>query len=375
MIKYWVKNRLLFEFIITIVLSLLFSFVFVFPSNYNCANIEDNYSIYLNSNIDFQIPSPSISQLGEIKSKPFVNDTFGYYLTKTNIIGKNNSNINLLMSNQMDSLHLTMFNDSTKISSYSDSLIANIAFLDEIAAQKLNVGVGDELTIAIAGQNLKYTAGTIFRKNMLFSEGTIIVDFVGDIKSIYESNLSSSSYSGAFISASNISECEKYLKSYVPLGRLKDRSEFDSDESYNIYTDAILSGDYSNEITNFSELRNIATSELKSAKLNRRLFSYIGAISIGIVYFIITMILRNRKSENKYFGSVLKNKKSINTYRICSLITNILIFLMLSIVIQLYMNTISITIIPIVISTILFIITYIINITLDKSYVKAKRYK
>ena len=375
MIKYWVKNRLLFELIITAVLSLLFSFAFVFPSNYNCAKIEDNDSIYLNSNIDFQIPSPSISQLGEIKSKPFVNDTFGYYLTKTNIIGKSNSNINLLMSNQMDSLQLTMFNDSTKIASYSESLIGNIAFLDEIAAKKLNVGVGDELTIAIAGQNLKYTTSTIFRKNMLFSEGTIIVDFVGDIKSIYESNLSSSSYSGAFISVSSISECEKYLKSYVPLGRLRDRSEFDSDEAYNIYTNAIMSGDYSNEITNFSELRNIATNELKSAKLNRRLFSYIGAISIGIVYFIMTMILRSRKSENKYFGNVLKNKKSINTYRTCSLVTNILIFLMLSIAIQLYLNAISITIIPIVISTILFIITYIINITLDKSYVKAKRYK
>ena len=169
MIKYWVKNRLLFELIITAVLSLLFSFAFVFPSNYNCAKIEDDDSIYLNSNIDFQIPSPSISQLGEIKSKPFVNDTFGYYLTKTNIIGKNNSNINLLMSNQMDSLQLTMFNDSTKIASYSESLIGNIAFLDEIAAKKLNVGVGDELTIAIAGQNLKYTTSTIFRKNMLFS--------------------------------------------------------------------------------------------------------------------------------------------------------------------------------------------------------------
>lgn len=375
MIKYWVKNRLLFELIITAVLSLLFSFAFVFPSNYNCAKIEDDDSIYLNSNIDFQIPSPSISQLGEIKSKPFVNDTFGYYLTKTNIIGKNNSNINLLMSNQMDSLQLTMFNDSTKIASYSESLIGNIAFLDEIAAKKLNVGVGDELTIAIAGQNLKYTTSTIFRKNMLFSEGTIIVDFVGDIKSIYESNLSSSSYSGAFISVSDISECEKYLKSYVPLGRLKDRSEFDSDEAYDIYTNAIMSGDYSNEITNFSKLRNIAISELKSAKLNRRLFSYIGAISIGIVYFIMTMILRSRKSENKYFGNVLKNKKSIITYRICSLVTNTSIFLMLSIVIQLYMNTISITIIPIVISTILFIITYMINITLDKSYVKAKRYK
>ena len=293
MVKYWIKNRLVVDLLIAAVLSLLFSFAFVYPSNNNCLNVQNENSIYLNSDIDFQIPNPSVSQLSEIKAKTFIQDTFGYYLTKTTSKGNKSSKVNFLMSDTMGSLSMTMFNDKTSISSISKT--SNYAYVDLIAADSLGINCGDELSVTIAGSTLKYIVCGIYEDNSLFSEGTVLVDFSGDIKTVYEANASSNGYAGAFINASNESECESFLRSYIPEGRLKDRSAFESDEAYNTYNEAIKSGNYANEITNFGSIRIQAKTELASAENTRTTMGLIGSIVVGIIYIISGFILRNRK--------------------------------------------------------------------------------
>lgn len=364
MIKYWIKNRLIYELILAIALSFFLNFVFVYPTNEVCANIQDDNGIYLNSNIDFQIPNPSMEQLNDIKSQSFVKDTFGYYLTKTNV---NNHKISLLMSDQMNSLDFTMFNAQTKRDSLSSNN-KNIAYIDQIAANKLNAKIGDELTISLAGRNLKYELHSIYKANTLFSEGTVLIDFANDVKQIYDENGLSNNYSGAFISASNILDCQSYLKNYIPLGRLKDRSEFDTDEAYNIYNNAILSGNYANEVTNFSDARSNALNEYENAANKRTMMTYVGAILSGIIYIGVCLILRGRKSEKKYFKSVLKNKKLISKYRIYSLICNIIVFTIVSIILQLAMKFTSFMVVPTMLCIVLFVASYVVNVVLDKKY-------
>lgn len=370
MIKYWIKNRLIFDLLIAAVLSLLFSFAFVYPSNNNCLNIQNENSIYLNSDIDFQIPNPSVGQLSEIKAKSFVEDTFGYYLTKTTVKGTYSSKVNFLMSDTMGSLSMTMFNDKTSISSITKT--SNYAYVDLIAAKALGLKCGEELSVTIVGTTLKYTVCGIYESNSLFNEGTVLVDFSGDIKTIYETNASSNGYAGAFINASNESECESFLRNYIPEGRLKERSEFDSDEAYNTYNDAIKSGNYANEITNFESSRIQANKELSSAKSTRTTMGYIGSIVVGIVYIIASFILRNRKSEDKYFKEVLKNKKTISQYRIASLIFGLVVYVLATVVLQVYFGTLSISLIPLCISATLIFVAYIINVVKDKKYLKIK---
>lgn len=94
MFKYWIKNRFAFDIVASLFLSLLFCFAFILPSNLNYNNLNSENSLYLNSEIDFQIPNPSVTQLNEIKAKSFVEDTFGYYLTKTNLTGNKSSKVN-----------------------------------------------------------------------------------------------------------------------------------------------------------------------------------------------------------------------------------------------------------------------------------------
>jgi hypothetical protein len=370
MVKYWIKNRLVVDLLIAAVLSLLFSFAFVYPSNNNCLNVQNENSIYLNSDIDFQIPNPSVSQLSEIKAKTFIQDTFGYYLTKTTVKGNKSSKVNFLMSDTMGSLSMTMFNDKTSISSISKT--SNYAYVDLIAADSLGINCGDELSVTIAGSTLKYIVCGIYEDNSLFSEGTVLVDFSGDIKTVYEANASSNGYAGAFINASNESECESFLRSYIPEGRLKDRSAFESDEAYNTYNEAIKSGNYANEITNFGSIRIQAKTELASAENTRTTMGLIGSIVVGIIYIISGFILRNRKSEDKYFKDVLKNKKSIGKYRVASLVAGLVVYTILTVALQFYFETLSISMIPLCIVVAFIIVGFIINTFQDKAYLKIK---
>ena len=264
MIKYWIKNRFVFDLTISILLSLLFCFAFIFPSNAKYTNLYDDNSLYINSEIDFQIPNPSVSQLKEIEAESFIEDTFGYYLTKINVSGKKTAKVNFLMSDSMDNMSFTMFNEKTIISSSLNT--ADYAYLDKVASDSLGVSNGDVISVNIASYKIEFVVCRIYESNTLFKDGTVLVEFTGSIKDAYEANASSNSYSAAFIKASNDSKCEDYLKTYIPLGRLKDRSKFDSDEAYNTYNDAIMSGNYANEITNFAENRTTAEKEVESAK-------------------------------------------------------------------------------------------------------------
>ena len=369
MVKYWIKNRFIFDLVIAIILSLLFSFAFVKPQKQNYDKAIDDNFVYANSDADFQIPNPSIEQLAEIKNQSFVEDVFGYYLTKTNVTGNNSSKVNLIMSDTMNSLSISMYNDKTKLDSNNQKEV-NYAYLDKTAADDLKVSIGDEIKITIASTTLSYKVSRIYVANPLFKDGSIVLDFSGELKNIYNANVKSNGYSAAFIDASNVSECCNYLNNYKPLGRLKDRSEFETDEAYNLYNDAIMSGNYSNEITILSENRELAIKEINSSKSNLIMMAYIASAISAVALIIFAFILRHRKSEKKYFKNILMNKKSTIIYRTCSLLLGLLAYTLTTCIIQLVFNSISLVIVPVVIDLVVYVLIYILDLVQDKSYIK-----
>ncbi len=368
MIKYWFKNRLFLDFLIVAVLAALFSFAFSMPQSSEYHKVLSDNSIYLNSTIDYQVPNPSLDQVDDIEKETFVDKVCGYYLTKTNIEGSKASKVNLMMPSKMDRLSITMFNDKTRIKSIENT--ANNAYLDETASSAIGAKIGDEIKITLASTKLSYVVTSIYKANSLFKEGTVIVSFDGDIKTVYESNASSKSLSGAFIDATDVDACSNYLKNYIPLGRLKDRSEFDSDEAYEIYTEAIMSGNYQNEITNFSALRTSATSSSNKAKNTVKIMAYVGIAVVSLLYVLLTELLRLRKSEKVYFGEVLKNKRPIIKYRIASFITGLALYLAITMLLQLLIHSIEFIIIPSCIAAVVFVLVLVLNIIQDKKYLK-----
>lgn len=366
MIKYWFKNRLIMDLLVSIALSFFVCFVFIYtPNNAYIKNYEENM-IYIHSEIDYQIPNPSVQQIKDIEDEEFIEDTFAYYLTKTNVTGKNTSKVNLMMTDNISSLSITMFNESTLIDSIINTV--NYAYIDEVTSSKLDVNCGDEITINILNYSLKYVVCKVYDENKLFADGTIVVQFKDKIKEIYETAVSSNGYSGAFIKSSNDSQCNDFLKSYVPLGRLKERSEFDSDEAFHTYNNAIMSGNYTNEITNFSELRDSALKINNRLEKEKLLMTILGASIGGIIHLVISQVLRRTKSEDKCFKEIIKNKITIKKYRICTFVFSTIFFSVFIALLLTFIKSVNVLLVVLLISTALYFVTMIVNIIQDRKY-------
>ena len=197
------------------------------------------------------------------------------------------------------------------------------------------------------------------------------MDFSGATKTAYESVVSSKGYSAAFIKVNDQASCSEYLRTYIPEGRLKDRSEFETDEAFETYKNSILNGNYSNEITNFSNGRVAAKAELKNAIGKRNIFCYIGVGSVLIVYAAISFVLRLRKSEDKYFSKIVKDKNSIVIYRILSCALSTLLFAGLSIGLSAILGFMDFILVPLILSTSGIILLNLLNTILDKKYQRA----
>ena len=369
MFKYWTKNRLAADALISLAMSLVFAFGFIFPNNSAVKTIENNNSIYLNTQIDYQLPSPSKTQLGEIQNLQFVDSTFGYYLTKTNVEGSKTSKVNLMMSDCMDKIEFTLFNPKTEIEHIAES--ANYAYIDEVASKALNAKVGDTISATIAGSKISYTVCGLYKDTKLFKEGAVMVDFFGQTKVAYESAVSAKGYSAAFLKVNNLSACADYLRNYKPEGRLKDRDEFESDEAYETYNNSILSGNYSNEITNFAENRTHAQKELSNSIEKRNLFAYIGAATVAVISIVASLILRFRKSEDKYFAKILKDKKQILSYRLFSVVASSVVFAAVAYALSTAFGFLSVALIPTLVGVAGIVVAECVNIALDSKYKKS----
>ena len=76
---------------------------------------------------------------------------------------------------------------------------------------------------------------------------------IGEQKVVIESV--SKSYSGAYLKVNDISKSDAYLRNYKPMGRLKTRDDFNTDEEYQIHYNSWNNASYYNEITSFNAKR------------------------------------------------------------------------------------------------------------------------
>lgn len=309
MFSYWIKNRFLFTFVLTAVVSALVGIFFVVP---NIKNAQDNSlktSVYEKTEIDFDIPAPTKEQLTEIQNQDFIDSAFGYYYTETSVKA-NGKNITqkIIFSDCMDMAEITMFNKNRVIEA-GNANYDNPIYVDYDFVKKAGVGIGDEIELS----NIKFQVAAIYESNTY--NGAILAPLVGEQKTLIESK--NSGYSGAFLKVNDYAKADSYLKSYKPLGRLKDRDSFENEEEYNIHYSAWESANYYNEVTSFKgKLDGVNLAPITSKWLILGVYAVI-ALLINIILFI-------RKSEKKYFREK-KSKKHISSYYFMTLIEEIIV--------------------------------------------------
>ena len=309
MIKYWLKNRSIFSLILAFVLSVISLFAFAKP---NFTAHSENIlltSVYDKTDIDFDIPAPTKDQLIEIKNLDYVDDVFGYYFTDSSLkIGGKSKKTKVLFSDMLDSLKFTMYNDSRLISKLDG--LSNPLYADYKFAKDNNVKLGDEIEF----NGIKFQVGKIYETNTYYGSA-VFVPLIGEQKVLIESV--SKSYSGAYLKVNDISKSDAYLRNYKPMGRLKTRDDFNTDEEYQIHYNSWNNANYYNEITSFNTKR-------ESVNLKTEVNFYIAVVISSLLMIGLYVSLSFRNCEKIYF-SKKKDKEEVKSYYLVAAVADFLL--------------------------------------------------
>ncbi len=293
---YWIRHRMLFTVIFSVVAAMIIGILFVYPYMNQCADAYNSQSIYKNTDIDFIVPEPSFEQVDTLSGQYGIDKLFPYFMTKTQVsVNGEARTTTVLLCDQMQNLDITMYNEERLIEK-SNEEFDNPICVDWRFCYDLSANIGDTVSLSIAGKNLEYKIYAIYETNSLYDGGAIMLEMSDEQKSTIIESSKNSGYSGMYISASDYSSCRTYLTSeYRPMGRLKSREQFDSEEQYQIHYDAIMSSGYANEITDF----RIREKDIEAEENPFMLF--VGAGLAAVLTMAFNLIMRRRGCEKAYF--------------------------------------------------------------------------
>ncbi len=307
MFSYWIKKRFALSIVLSIIFTAAFIIAFVIPYALNSTENELNTGVYKDCEISYDIPSPTKTQLDEIRSQSFVDDAFGYYITDAAFSYAGNSiKATLMISDCTDSIEMTMFNSRRVVE--SGNLECEIPlYVGSDFANTNNLKIGDKLSYG----EYELTVTAIYEPDT-YKECVLVPIDSGAFLEMIESK--TTAYSGAYIKVNDPQAAESYLRSYKPEGRLKDKSAFSTDEEYQIHYDAWSNANYFNEITSFEE-------KLSEVHLVDVTMIWIGVASYLILMVVTNVILFIRKTERVYFKT-RKSKRGLKSYYVLTMLSD-----------------------------------------------------
>ena len=293
---YWVRHRLLPTIILCIVSAMVVGLLFAFPHITQQASNYNAQSIYKNSDVDFITPEPSYEQVSELAGSNGIAKIFPFYLTKTAVsVNDASRTTTVLLSDQFQNVDFTMYNDARLIEK-ADAEVSNPILIDWQFAQDTGAKIGDTVSFPINGSAVEFHVYAIYETNTIYDGGAILAQITAEQADGIRNNSANNGYSGMYVSADDYSACRTYLTTdYRPLGRLKDRESFDSDEQYQIHYDAIMSTGYANEITDFRVRENDADAESSAMMV------WLGAALAAVMVIAFNVLMKKRGCERAYF--------------------------------------------------------------------------
>ena len=252
------------------------------------------------TDVDYIIQAPSPEQVSEIAQLDHIDSATPYYYRPVEIVsGKKRIATNLFIIDKNESIAQTTFSDKLKVKSVS-SYSGNVVYVTDDFANKADIDIGDSLTISIDGSAIPFTVAGIYKSDYRQVGGSLLAVLTDDMKNA----MKSMKYSGAYIASNDIALSGSYFANdYTPMGNLRTREEFDSDESYKTYLDAHSQPD--------STMATFVTSDYlgevarrNDAKLLRNTVLW---ITVMVVAYIIILTLISVRSSIYTKSNVLKD--------------------------------------------------------------------
>ena len=322
---------LLLGSILMLLVACLCSATFV-KDNLNHASEKKCFeSIYKNTSIDYIVPGPSFSQIEEIEKSNSTGITAitPYYETTTEVVinGKPVSGTSILFP-FVEKIQFTPYCPA-RISAGAVTFGGGDAIVDQAYADRNNCDIGDLASILIAGHEYKFTIKSIAEKNTFYESGTIALILSADQASEIES--AGIKYSAAYISASDQTKCKAYLYSeYKPLARLKDRSEFESDDVYSQHLQNFNDADWSKEITNCQENYKALSVKYENVQASITVNIGIMTVIVAIVIIVFNSILLTKDSIKSFMKTMIVKKsgtkKAVKKFYRTGITANMILF-------------------------------------------------
>ena len=376
---------LLLGTIIMLLVSCLCSFVFVKGNLEQAARKSSFESIYVNTNIDYIVPGPSNSQMNELESTDGngINAVTPYYETTTTIdINRRSVNGTTILFPFAEKMKYTPYGQA-RITSGASELKGGDAVVDQTYIERYGCAIGDSVSISIAGWDYSFKITSVAETNTYYNNGTIALILTEDgAHQIEEAGIR---YSAAYISADDVTTCESYLYSeYKPLSRLKDRSEFDSEDVYNQHLQNFNEADWSKEITNCQENYKVLSVKYENVQTGIWINIVIMAIIVALVIIVFNAILLTNSSIKSFMKTFLVKKSgtkdAVKAFYKTGITANVIVFCIACIFLfaflarQAHVSLLSIQALNCIIPVLTAVIVSMIMIGVSSGYVE-KHYK
>ena len=274
-----------------LLLSILIAGAF-FLSQY--LDVKKNYNIKETS-VDFIISAPSKDQVSEISALPHI-DSVVPYVFRSIEVNKNNKTIetNLYIIENTSDLPSTVFSDKLAIKK-AGSNPGNALYISQDFAQLSKLNLNDAVDLTIDGTSVKFQIAGIYKSDYRNVGGTLIAVLNDDIVSALGGTYR---YNGAYVSSNDANKTRDYLDDYQPLGDLRSREEFSSDEAYQIYLDERKNDDGRSVFDRETHLNNVG--KRNDARLIRNLL-------LAIVCSVAAIVLVCISTSKRLIGYINKH--------------------------------------------------------------------
>lgn len=272
-------------------------------------DVKKNYNIK-ETTIDFIISAPSKEQVDEISQLSHV-DSVVPYIYRSLEINRNNKTIetNLYIIESENSLSATIFSDELLIKKASNKS-ANQLYISQDFASASKLNLNDDIELVIDGTSIRFVIAGIYESDYRNVGGTLIAVLNNDIVSALGGTYR---YNGAYISSNDVNKTRDYLDDYQPLGDLRSREEFSSDEAYKLYLDERKSDDGRKLFDSAEFLNNV--SKRNDASLIRNLLLAIGCILIALVVIYAAAQARLSGYIKKHADNDMRNSFTLKQER------------------------------------------------------------
>ena len=195
------------------------------------AGVEAKQSSFKLTTFDYAINSPTKEQVASLKNEPSIEKIFPCYLFEISANG--GFRFPVLMCDSLDGYEAGLFNEDTCIAGKADG---SGIMLDETAAEKMKLSVGDTVTFAMGGRSVSLKVTGIYMASTYngLNKGLGLAVFTDEMKSYFKNEIT---YKKAFIDAADVSACGTLLSSYIPYGDLISEAAYLEQELKNKPTD------------------------------------------------------------------------------------------------------------------------------------------